>query len=130
MSEKGIEENRSSERHPIAFKVDIYTSPDAGRQFLEKAVLKDVSGTGVCFITKNPALYTVGLEIDLDINMPGSERLGAMMECRARVVRMDSAEQQSGEPLTQVGILMSSLLSFQQRQPAEESDGDESAANI
>jgi len=129
MSEKVTEENRSSERHPIEFKVDIYTSPDAGRKFLEKAVLKDISGTGACFITKNPALYTVGLEIDLDINMPGSEKLGAMMECRARVVRMARAEQQAVEPQTQVGILMSSLLSFQQRQPEERSDGDESAVN-
>ncbi|HKI61503.1 MAG TPA: PilZ domain-containing protein [Mariprofundaceae bacterium] len=129
MSEKGKVENRSSERHPIEFKVDIYSSPDAGRQFLEKAVLKDISGTGVCFITHNPGLYTVGQEIDLDINMPGSEKLGAMMECRARIVRLDLSEQQAAESRAQVGILMSSLLSFQQHQPAEKSDGDESAVN-
>ena len=112
-----MSERRRSERRPIEFQVEVYTLPEQGRKLIEKTVLKDISGTGVCFLSKNPNLYSSGQEVVLDINMPGTDQMDAVMECRANIIRIENTAQQT-EMESQwvlVGVSMSSLLTFQQR---------------
>lgn len=115
-------ERRGSERRPIEFQVEVYSLPDQGRKLIERTVLKDISGTGVCFLSKNPELYTSGQEVILDINMPSTDRSHAIMECRAGIIRIeDASRQDDGEHWIQIGVTMNTLLSFQER--GQDEDG-------
>jgi len=123
MFEKEGIEKRSSERHQIDRQIKVYTSSG---EFLESAVLRDISGTGLCFMSKAPELYAIEQEVLLHINMPGTDKFDATMECRAKVVRLQPSAQDGGEPWVQVGILMSGLLSFVQHMQA----ADDPAGNV
>ena len=113
-----MSERRMSERRPIEFQVEVYTLPEQGRKLIEKTVLKDISGTGVCFLSKNPDLYDSGQEVVLDINMPGTDEMDAVMECRANIIRIEGAGHpaEEGSHWVPIGVSMSSLLTFQQRE--------------
>ena len=123
-----MSERRRSERRPIEFQVEVFTLPEQGRKLIEKTVLKDISGTGVCFLSQDPSLYSSGQEVVLDINMPGTDQMDAVMECRANIIRIEDATgmaEDSSTQWVQVGVSMNSLLTFQQRE--HRSDESESA---
>lgn len=126
MPDRDAAERRRSERRSIEFQVEVYSLPEQGRQLIEKTVLKDISGTGVCFLSKNPELYTSRQEVILDINMPSTDRLNAVMECRAEIIRMDNADRTEvdGTHWIQIGVTMNTLLSFRERE--QQQSGDES----
>ena len=119
-----MSERRRSERRPIEFQVEVYTLPEEGHRLIEKTVLKDISGTGLCFLSKTPNLYTSGQEVVIDISMPGTDQMDAVMECRASIIRVDGAGRiadQDGH-WVQVGVSMSSLMDFQQREHEDDSE--------
>lgn len=69
-------------------------------------------------MSSSPDLYRSGQEVTLEISMPGTERQDAIMECQARVIRVDHAgrRDERNSEWIQVGVSMSTLLSFRQRE--------------
>ena len=114
MSETDPTEFRKFERHALEFVVDVYTVLDETKVLIEKTVLENVSGGGVCFVSKRPDLYSNDQRIFLHICMPGTDEIDAGMECMAKVVWIH--QEQSREVEKQqatIGVCMDGMLSFE-----------------
>jgi hypothetical protein len=114
MSEKNPAELRGFERHALEFGIEVYTVLDETKVLIESTVLENVSGGGVCFVSRRPDLYSIGQRVFLHICMPGTDEMDAGMECMARVAWMHQA--QSGEVEKQritIGVCMDGVLSFE-----------------
>ena len=81
-------ERRESERFAMDFKVSIHEVRDGKQSFLEDSVLHDVSGVGICFLTRRSEMYRPGQRLHVTIILPGTDRLEARLEGDATVVRV------------------------------------------
>jgi hypothetical protein len=127
MSETNLPELRQFERYALEFEVEVYTALDETRVLIERTLLQNVSGGGVCFMSKRPSLYSTGQKVFLHICMPGTDKMDAGMECMARVVwthqlRSGEAEEQQAV----IGICMDTALSFEKTTHDQGSGGNES----
>lgn len=114
MSKTGPTEYRKFERHALEFGVDVYTVLDETKVLIEKTVLENVSGGGVCFVSKRPDLYSNGQRIFLHICMPGTDEINAGMECMAKVVWIHQAQSREvEEQQATIGVCMDGMLSFE-----------------
>jgi len=125
-----VKSKRESERHPLEFKVNIFTFSGTEKHLVERVGLKDISGSGACFTSNHPRLYAVGQKIFMDISMPGTCEADVHMEGKATViwikdVKTDEAGQSSQ---TSVGVSMDNLLSFQQH-PRDTDGGKEKSGD-
>ena len=114
MSEINPKELREFKRDALEFEVDVHAIMDETKVLIERTALKDVSGGGMCFVSKHPGLYSLGQRIFLHICMPATGEKGvASMECTSKVVW--THQMQSGgaeEQQAVIGVSMESLLSF------------------
>jgi hypothetical protein len=114
MSEINLLELRQFERHALEFEVEVYTVLGETKVLIEKTLLKNVSGGGICFVSGRPALYSTGQKIFLHICMPGTDKMDAGMECIAKIVwshRLQTGETEEQQAV--IGICMESVLSFE-----------------
>ena len=81
-------EKRNYDRFPIELEVEVIGTDSEGRKFLEKTLLKDVSGGGTSFVPHLIGNYFTGQELGLKILLPGTFNLSACLEGNARVVRI------------------------------------------
>jgi hypothetical protein len=110
------EERRNFKRFPLDFGVEILSKDHHGRIQKETALLKDVSGEGVCFISERPQRYVLGQLLDLSIILPGTKKIAASMKASGTVVRMDVSRQ--GERLgcsrkAKIAVRLESPLNFE-----------------
>lgn len=82
-------DRRESERFSMEFVVEVASKDVEKKIFNEKAVLKDVSGGGAKFITRNVRRYFLGQLLDLKIYLPGTDDVKGYMRGDATVVRID-----------------------------------------
>jgi len=82
-------DRRKSERFSMEFVVEVASKDVEEKIFNEKAVLKDVSGGGAKFITRNIRRYFLGQLLDLKIYLPGTDDVEGYMKGEAVVVRID-----------------------------------------
>jgi len=122
------ENKREYDRYPLEFEVDVSTCSGTEKKFLERVILKDVSGGGACFISSQPEFYGIGRKIFLAICLPGTSRADARMEGRATVIRIGDTEP-GNQSLVEIGISMDDLLSFQQR-PRGTDSGEDFPENV
>jgi len=110
------ENKREFERHLLEFEVDIFTVSGTEKHLVERVGLKDISGSGACFTSKQPGLYTIGQKVFLDICLPGTCETDVRMEGQATVVWIKDAKTDEAGQSSQayVGVSMDNLLSFQQ----------------
>jgi hypothetical protein len=114
MSKINPSELRQFERHALEFGVDVYTVLNETKVLIEKTVLENVSGGGVCFVSKRPDLYSRGQRVFLHICMPGTDEMNAGMECMAKVVWLHQVQTGDVEKLqTTIGVCMDGVLSFE-----------------
>ena len=83
-------EQREFERFPMEFVLEVSGLDDEGKRFNEKAVLKNISGGGAKFITKQSARYFLCQPLEMTIYLPGTDDVKAHMRGDATVVRIDS----------------------------------------
>ncbi len=109
------EKKRNFERYPLEFKVDISVTSGKTKQAVERAVLKNISGDGACFLSNRPEFYSIGQRLELDIHMPGTDRMNARMEGQATVAWIgDIQALEAGKPgRAPVGIFMDKPLSLE-----------------
>ncbi|NWF35642.1 PilZ domain-containing protein [Mariprofundus sp. KV] len=97
MPDQDYSEHRSFERYPIDFDAEIGGVSPAGDAFVDKSVLRNISGGGVCLLTDYPAYYALGQEVHLRIRLPDTDRLAAYMVCSATVAWVHTAEATESE---------------------------------
>ncbi len=83
-------EHRKFERHDIDFTVSV-ALPEARENVIETSVVKDISGSGIRFISSQPERYAIGQKIHLFIHLPGAGEASACMQGAATVVRIGKA---------------------------------------
>jgi len=121
-----IEDKRAFERHPLELEVDISTFSGTEKHLVERVTLKDISGSGACFISSQPGVYAIGQKISMDICLPGTCEADVRMEGHATVVWIgDTETREAGKPSQMLaGVSMDKPLSFQQG-PRDTDSGEE-----
>jgi hypothetical protein len=82
-------DRRDFDRFPIAFLMEVAATDNKGNKYKEKTVLKNISGEGAKFITKQTGKYFPGQSLELTIYLPGSAEVKARMSAKATVMRLD-----------------------------------------
>jgi len=82
-------DRRGFERFSMEFVVEVASKDVEEKIFNEKTVLKDISGGGAKFITRNTQRYFLGQLLDLKIYLPGTDDVKGYMKGEAIVVRID-----------------------------------------
>ncbi len=119
------EKQRGFDRFPLDFSVRITGLSPSNVPFSDYGEMNNISGSGVCFITRHPEWYSVGQELVLHVCLPGTDQLDAGMESSGTVVWVFSG-QSDGHDIeqTQVGISMDGCMSFE---TSNSQQGDNSA---
>ena len=81
-------DKRDFDRFPIELDMELMGTDREGKKFFETALLKDVSGQGISFVTNLVDNYFTGQQLELKINLPGAWNLSACFEGTAQVVRI------------------------------------------
>ncbi len=120
-----IEKQRDFERFPLDFSVRITGLTPSNEPFSDHGEMSNVSGSGVCFITRHPEWYSVGQELVIHVCLPGTDQLDAGMESSGTVAWVFSG-QREGDDIghAQVGISMDGCMSFE---TSTSQQGDNSA---
>ncbi|MDQ7012169.1 MAG: PilZ domain-containing protein [Mariprofundaceae bacterium] len=116
------ESRRKHERRPVHFEVEVFLRQGAVKEYVEMAVLNDISGGGLCFASTRPEVYAAGQELSLNILLPGSDRLDSQMQGDATVV-WTRLENEAEGVRGRVGVVMDGLLAFDV-EPPDVTSGD------
>ena len=84
-------DKREFERLSIDFVLEVLSKDLEGKEFLDKAVLEDVSGGGAKFLTKKSDRYFPGQLLNINILLPETEKMEGHMQAKATVVRIGSS---------------------------------------
>ncbi len=116
MADENREDKRNSKRYAIDYAVEV--SPLEDRSFCDHAVLRDMSGGGVCFLSSQPDLYNIGQYLHLKVCLPDAANLGAVMEYKAKVAWIDyvdsSSSREEGGGFS-VGVALEGFVAFDTR---------------
>jgi len=80
---------REFERFPIDFVLEVHSKDAAGKEFVDKSSLEDISGGGAKFHTKKSVRYFPGQALNIKFFLPGTEKMKVRMGAKATVVRID-----------------------------------------
>lgn len=80
-------DKREFERFPVDFVLEVSAKDIEGNSYDDKAVLKNVSGGGAKFMTRQSAKYFLGQPLEITIYLPGTNDVNAHMRGKATVVR-------------------------------------------
>lgn len=80
-------DKREFERFPVDFVLEVSAEDIEGNKYDDKTVLKNISGGGAKFITRQSAKYFLGQSLEITIYLPGTNDVNAHMRGKATVVR-------------------------------------------
>ena len=100
---------------PIEFEMEVIAEDVEGKKFREKTVLKDISGGGARFMSKQVDNYFPGQPLELTIDLPRTDSMTAHMKGNATVVRIiksnDSDTNHKNQGVS-VAVMLNTLLQF------------------
>lgn len=105
-----LEEKREFERFLIGLSVHLSTVDGDGNTYIEKTRLKEVSGGGARFTTRQAGRYFPGQVMQITIDLPGIEDVKAHMMGKATVVRVVKDNKDTQE--TDIAVSFSHRLAF------------------
>lgn len=82
-------EKRKCERYMIGFPLEVFAQDPAGKKYMDKTVLKNISREGALFVTKLSEKYYLDQQLKITIHLPGTAEVNAQMEGKATVIRID-----------------------------------------
>ena len=85
-------EKREFDRNPMDLIVEVSADDKLGNTFKDKPLLKDISGGGLKFLSKQTEKYFSGQSLEIIIELPGTRDVKAQMKGKATVVRIDLPE--------------------------------------
>lgn len=84
---------KSERREDSRFQIDLITQVSAksadGKTFREKTILRNMSGGGANFITRQADWYFQGQQLNIKIDLPGTHELKAFLQGTATVSRVE-----------------------------------------
>lgn len=96
------QDRRQFDRYDIHYEVDIYDDPDD--EPIERTQLRNLSGGGVCFLSRRPECYSIGQRIIVVVCLPHINQLSFRMKGEGRVVRIGKTDKATGR--ADIGVLM------------------------
>jgi len=123
MSKISPAELREFKRYALEFEVDVYAILNEAKVLVERAVLKDVSGGGMCFLSKRSSLYFVGQRVLLHVCMPATDEQDIGMECMSRVVWIHQMQHSGAGEQQQavIGVSIDKMLSLEENMHDQDS---------
>ena len=108
-------EKRAFKRFPLKFEAEVTAKDFDGEAFEDRTYLKDISGEGANFITRQPRRYFLGQRLKLIIHLPGTKEVKGCMKARATIVRITGGDHEAKDPenKTSVAIKLDTLLEFE-----------------
>ena len=109
-------DRREFRRVSIEFETDITAKDIKGKTFHDRAVLKNVSGSGASFLTQLTESYYGGQFLEMVIYFPGTKDVKACMKADAIVIRTGAADgsRPDGERLQKsIALVFDSQLHFE-----------------
>ena len=85
-------DKRKFNRFTIEFAMEVSSKDIEGNEYKDKPDLKDISGGGIKFITKQKGRYFLGQLLEITIHLPGTKEVKFSMSGKANVVRIDSSD--------------------------------------
>lgn len=82
-------DRRAFDRFPIEFEIEVTTEDMEMEKYKEKVLLKNISGEGVKFVTRQVDKYSLGQQLEISIYLPENDEVKARMRGKATVVRID-----------------------------------------
>ena len=82
-------DRRAFDRFPIEFEIEVTTEDMEMEKYKEKVLLKNISGEGVKFVTRQADKYAIGQQLEISIYLPENDEVKARMRGKATVVRID-----------------------------------------
>lgn len=82
-------DRRNFNRFQRAFLMEVAATDNEGKKYKEDTVIKNISGEGIKFITKQTGKYYLGQSLELTIYLPSSAEIKARMRGKATVMRLD-----------------------------------------
>ena len=128
-----ISERRAFNRFPMEFVLEVSSEDIEGKKFYEKKMLKNISGEGARFITKQTGKYIPGQSLEMSICLPGTDEVKAHMRGKATVVRIDASNNSGiGEKSQGMGIAvkLDTPLSFQRVDVKKEENSRKTSENL
>jgi hypothetical protein len=121
--EQGKDANRRAyERFALDLKVRVHAAGGDGRQVLEDSVLRDVSGSGAAFPSRDPGRYHIGQRLLLVIQLPGTDRIDARLEGHATIIRIGGP---GADDPALIGVTMDDMLDFRRSDIPPEGTGED-----
>jgi Tfp pilus assembly protein PilZ len=102
---------RADERHNIDLDIAVAMLDGATPVSGESSVLKNISGGGLCFISNDPALYSVGERVALDINLSGKNPNASRARGTGTIVWIGAEDDKKGWAC--IGVSMDDLVSME-----------------
>ena len=101
---------RAAERHDADFDIAVAMLEGSYPVSSESAVLKNISVGGLCFISSDPGLYSVGGKVALDINLSDDNPGGSFARGMGTIVWIGAGH--DGKGRTSIGVSMHDLISM------------------
>jgi len=114
MPNRVINELRATQRHAIDFEVTINGDKLTGEPFCDAGHLRDVSDEGLCLITDQAEHYREAQTLKLEIKLPGTDKLEALMLCEATVAWFRTIEDSDNSSVL-IGVSLNGPMSFAHR---------------
>lgn len=80
-------DRRKSKRILVDFVLKVSARDIEGNKYIDNTVLRDVSGGGAKFITRQPDKYFLGQPLEITIYLPRTDDVHAYLKGTATVVR-------------------------------------------
>lgn len=118
MKEKQMDDRsdrRKFDRFPMEFILEVIAKDSKGNKFTDKTALKDISGEGAKFMTRQTNKYIPGQSLELTIFLPGTNDVKAQMRGKASVVRIETYRNKDIEEsgVTAIALILDIPLSFE-----------------
>lgn len=94
-------DKRQYQRYEVHYDAEIYDH--SGNELLERVRLKNISGGGVCLLSRQPERYSLSQSIVISIALPPMERASARLKGVGKVVRIGERD---ADGTTPVGVLV------------------------
>lgn len=111
---KAHERQRDFERYALDFLVEVDGLSRSDEPFSDRGKMRNISGSGMCYITDHPDWYVVGQKLNIHVCLPGTDNLDASMSSEARVIWVHFSDQQNanGDSKAMIGISVNGRMIF------------------
>ena len=99
-------DRRQFKRFSLEFEIEVITKNLKTETFRERTFLRNISGEGANFITRQSKNYYIGQPLELIIYLPATKEIKGCMKAKATVIRMDSARLSAEVPESRMNIAL------------------------